>query len=125
MPFVLLRDSFDLGGLGRRALPAHRELAGRPPGLPNRLEIESAVVALPRAQQTKLLHFVSTHLGQTASPAAAPTGAELAQLWPALPHLTEDEAAAFEHDLAVDRATFGGAEAARLVFIGASGKLRP
>ena len=33
---------------------------------------------------------------------ASRTGAELAQLWPALPHLAGDEAAAFEHDLAVE-----------------------
>lgn len=72
------------------------------------IEIESAVVALPRDQQTELLRFVSAHLGKTASPAAGRTGAELAQLWPALSHLTEDEAAAFDRDLVVERAASGG-----------------
>ena len=46
--------------------------------------------------------------GDSGFSAAGRTGAELARLWPMLPHLTEDDATAFERDLAVDRATSGG-----------------
>ena len=70
-------------------------------------EIESAVAALPRAEQAELLRFVSVQLqGPGATPAK--TGGELARLWSRLPHLTPDEAADFERDLAAARGAAGG-----------------
>jgi hypothetical protein len=70
-------------------------------------EIESAVAALPRAEQAKLLRFVTVQLaGADAGPAK--TGGELARLWPRLPHLTPGEAADFERDLVAARAAVGG-----------------
>jgi 2-methylcitrate dehydratase PrpD len=36
------------------------------------------------------------------------TGAELAQIWPTLPHLSAEEAAMFESDLAQARTAEGG-----------------
>ena len=70
-------------------------------------EIESAVTALPRKDQTTLLHFMAAHLRETSSFIGGRTGAELARLWPELPHLAEDEAADFERDLAAIRTADG------------------
>ena len=70
-------------------------------------EIESAVTALPRHDQTTLLHFVAAHLGETPQVVGGRTGSELARLWTELPHLAEDEAADFERDLAAIRAADG------------------
>jgi len=67
-------------------------------------EIESPVIRLPGAEQAELLRFVAANLHELA-PTAPRTGAELARLWAALPHLDEDEAAAFESDLAATRAS--------------------
>ena len=68
-------------------------------------EIESAVVELPRADQAALLDFVAAHLRESATVASSRTGAELASLWAKMPHLSEEEAADFERDLAAIRAT--------------------
>jgi len=63
-------------------------------------EIECAVTALPRAQQAELLRFIAARLHEASPPAPARTGAELARLWLTQSHLSEDEAEAFERDLA-------------------------
>jgi len=70
-------------------------------------EIESAVAALPRAEQAELLRFVTVQLGG-ADAGRVKTGGELARLWSRLPHLTPDEAADFERDLLAVRAGAGG-----------------
>ena len=66
-------------------------------------EIESAVVELPRTDQAALLHFVATQLCEKAIVTDRRTGSELARLWAEMPHLTEEEATAFERDLATIR----------------------
>ncbi|MCX6982795.1 MAG: hypothetical protein NTV08_18890 [Verrucomicrobia bacterium] len=70
-------------------------------------EIESAVAALPRAEQAALLRFVTVKLGG-ADGGPVKTGGELARSWSGLPHLTPDEAADFERDLVAARAAAGG-----------------
>ena len=69
-------------------------------------EIESAVTRLPRPEKAELLRFVAEQLRE-AAPAAGRTGAELAGLWAALPHLAEEEEEAFERDIAAGRAATG------------------
>ena len=66
-------------------------------------EIESAVTRLLRPEKAELLRFVAAQLRETAT-SAGRTGAELAGLWAALPHLSDDEATAFERDIAMARA---------------------
>ncbi len=99
-----------MAALGRGTAPVELALAPvfdslRP--MSTLTEIESAVTALPREEQAELLRFVAAHLRGTET-AVAKTGAELARLWPRLPHLAPDEASAFARDLAEARTTEGG-----------------
>ena len=66
-------------------------------------EIESAVSRLLRPEKAELLRFVAAQLRETVATAGR-TGAELAGLWAVLPHLSDDEATAFERDIAMARA---------------------
>jgi len=69
-------------------------------------EIESAVTRLPRPEKAELLRFAAAQPRETV-PTPGRTGAELAGLWAALPHLSDEEAAAFERDIALARAATG------------------
>lgn len=71
-------------------------------------EIETAAAALPRPELADLLNFVASRLREGAPPAPRRTGGELARLWSALPHLSADEAAEFERDLAMAHTSENG-----------------
>ena len=75
-------------------------------GMSTLAEIESAVTRLPRPEKAELLRFVAAQLRETVTTAGR-TGAELAGLWAALPHLSADEAVAFERDIVMARAAVG------------------
>ena len=77
------------------------------PAMSTLAEIESAVTQLPRPEKAELLRFVAAQLRETSAKEGR-TGAELARLWPVLPHLADDEAADFERDLASPRTAAGG-----------------
>src|SRR5947207_1025455 len=71
----------------RLALPAGR---CHFPSMSTLADIEFAVTQLPRPDKAELLRFVAAQLRETPR-GAGRTGAELARLWPALPHLTVEE----------------------------------
>jgi hypothetical protein len=73
-------------------------------------DIEFAVTQLPQPEKAELLRFVAAQLRETPR-GAGRTGAELARRWPALPHLTVQEAAEFERDLELARAVAGEQQA--------------
>ena len=62
---------------------------------------------LPLAEGTRV-EVTVMHEAASLAPEVGRTGAELARIWPTLPHLSEEEAAAFERDLAAARAAEGG-----------------
>ena len=62
---------------------------------------------LPLAEGTRV-EVTVRHEAASLAPKAGRTGAELARIWPTLSHLSEEESAAFERDLAVVRAAEGG-----------------
>jgi hypothetical protein len=80
------------------------------PSMSTLAEIEFAVTQLPRPDKAELLRFVAAQLREPPR-GAGRTGAELARLWPALPHLTVEEAAEFERDLELARAVAGEQQA--------------